>query len=881
LAAGKTHRVCWRDSKSTNPKPKRNVPVPTPRTETVIRILLAALVCAGFLNPSRADNEDNPFTHPSPTLNERPLDLQLQQACTTDKVDRVGHLLDEGASIDSTDAVGDTPLIFAAMNDQKAVVDLLLARGAKIDVQDSKSCTALDYACAINSHDIAMELVDKGANCNLFDQSGQRVWPMTAAARYGDIALLSALIDHKGDINRASVWGTPLASALFADEWDAFNFRISKGADPNIPDSYQGWGRTPLISAARRSGGDNPQDALVEVQALLKVHANPNLMTKSGTTALMYACANGSTEIVQALLDAGADVNAIDCNGDTALIYAADRGNFNLVTLMKDHGATLVDPHIIARPKPSPPFKPPQAWALAIEAMYCLRDGTNFHSLTIDDPYHQEEEPNEKQQFIRSSLADKEGIENKADLLNKLKSLLSTGDRAAGLKEGKRLAKMSDADFDAYVGKLGDAEAVVQAKAERKSFLRWKSRSGLAFDLCYCVRLVSYGAAAGYLNSDEAWPLLAPVAQMAQQNFGSWEEFGENFLDGREIVKKERDPVLAACVKMLCNPKDPNSPWNECPWDTDLTAGNTYYAYSAYLEPPKMNDPPTLSVPPPELIDMKSIHERQMEAAKGSKDAIKGIMDRYLGDLKQLFYKEMSEGNDSAALAVRLEIRRTIPGYPFFGQWASRNYGSSVMHFNLNGRWTEDWNGNTEEGQWSAVDDKVVAVTCANNYVWHFRLNDAGHLIRNDGLDYAPEGQVEAYVTPAPNGCLWLEADDADLQGSQICIEEDRPNNIGFWINLSDSAAWQVRVGTPGDYLVLFNYALDPESKGSVVVLGAGNQRVTFAPPFTTGWTDYQVEKAGKIHLNAGPQEIDLTATKKPGFGTLNLRFIVLVPMHP
>jgi ankyrin repeat protein len=825
------------------------------------------------------DNENNPFTHPSPSPGERPLDLQLQQACTTDNVDQVAHLLDEGASIDSTDLVGDTPLIFAAMNNKKAVVDLLLAKGARIDVQDLKSCTALVYACSANCHDIAMELLDKGANCNLFDQSGVRVWPMMAAAHNGDVALLAALLDHKADINRASDWGTPLASALFAGEWDAFNFLISKGADPNITDSFQGWGRTPLIQAARNSGF-NRQDALLETQALLKVKANPNLMTKSGTTALMYACANGRTEIAQALLDAGANVNAIDCNGDTALIYAADRGHLDLVALMKDHGATLVDAHIIARPKPNPPLKPARAWALALDAMYNLCDGSNFNSVEIENPYEVEVVPNELQQRKQAALATGAGIENKADLLNKLDSLLSTGDRAVCLKEGEMLANMSDADFETYLGQLGDPGAAAHAKAERISYLKWKSKSGLAYDLCHYVRLVCVGTAAGYLNEDEAWPLLVPAAQKAQQNFGSWNELGANFLDGREIVTKERSPVMEACVQLLSNPKDPNSPWTECPWDTDLTDGNAYYAY---IEAPKTNEPPTISVPPQELLDLKSNHERAMEGAKSSKDAIKGILDRYRGDLNQLFHKEMLEGNESAALAVKLEIQRTIPGSPFIGQWASRlygNFGVSVLHFTPNGRWTEDWNGHTGDGQWSAVDDKVVAVTRTDNYVWHYRLNDAGHLIRDDLVDYAPEARVRAYVTPAANGSLRLEADDADLLGSKICLEGDNPNDIGYWVDQSDSAAWQVKVGMAGDYLVLFNYALDPESKGSVVVLGTGSYQATFTPPVTAGWTDYQVEKAGEIHLNAGPQEIDLTAAKKPGLGALNLRFIVLVPMN-
>jgi hypothetical protein len=309
-------------------------------------------------------------------------------------------------------------------------------------------------------------------------------------------------------------------------------------------------------------------------------------------------------------------------------------------------------------------------------------------------------------------------------------------------------------------------------------------------------------------------------------------------------------------------------------------------------EQPNTNTPPAsiaqpiVIAPPKELLVLKSSYDSDMEAAKDSPDNIKDIQERYRDDLKQLFRKAMVKGDEGAALAIKLEMLKTRPGYPFTGNWAIRsNGGYSLMHFSPCGTWVENTNGHLTHGTWSAVNDKTVAVHYIDNGdgIWHYQFNDAdaGHLLREDGLDYGSDEKVRAYVAPGADGSLRLEADDADLAGSQITLERDDPDAITNWCQQTDSAAWQVKVAKPGDYQVVFNYALDPGSKGSVVVLSGGGDQVTFTPPATTGWSDFQAESAGTIHLSAaGPTEFDLTSSQKSGDGVFNLRFIVLVPVN-
>jgi ankyrin repeat protein len=66
--------------------------------------------------------------------------------------------------------------------------------------------------------------------------------------------------------------------------------------------------------------------------SLLQKKENPNAVDdRDARTALMFAAANGNTEIVKLLLDAGAKINATDSAGSTALHWAADRGQADVV----------------------------------------------------------------------------------------------------------------------------------------------------------------------------------------------------------------------------------------------------------------------------------------------------------------------------------------------------------------------------------------------------------------------------------------------------------------------------------------------------------------------------------------------------------------------
>jgi ankyrin repeat protein len=550
----------------------------------------------------------------------QPADL-LPGACRIGDLEQVRQLVGNGADCNRPGKDGTLPLVEAARHDNIAVVNFLLAKGAKVNLQDAKGDSALGAAADYNSTDSAILLITAGADCNWVSKEG-RYTPLMLAAWWQNNKLAGLLIKHGANPNATNGKNSPLSYAVTGNNFDLVKLLAAAGAKLQAADKLpkpllsfaaannhlkmmdyllqQGvpvdeadtsTGLTPLMVATER-------DRVEAIDFLLRHGANVNLQNHQGYTPLMLAvsAAQASDETLDALIGAKANINIRDHHGDTALIHAAKNfpadlsalerlvkagadlnlknnagetaltesgnlGHNEVVAYLQDKGAQITALHIIPqRHEGAAPLAKDKGWALAVSAIYAQTKGWDLQSLGGQEKSSAEP---------RSTLREDWNITNKQDLLAELQWLREEGDRKAYQEAGGKYAAMSDAEFAKSLSAL-DEDKALSGRAMRENYAKWRDRSAVAWDLCRYSYLVQMAYDAKYLKEDEAWNFLLANAREMQKHFSSWREMGQNFLDGRYIWAGERAANHENCYKLLANPADPNSPWNNIPWNYDL-----------------------------------------------------------------------------------------------------------------------------------------------------------------------------------------------------------------------------------------------------------------------------------------------------------------------
>lgn len=202
-----------------------------------------------------------------------------------------------------------------------------------------------------------------------------------------------------------------------------------------------------------------------------------------------------------------------------------------------------------------------RAWALAASAIASTVNGTGTGSLAADTPAH-----------AREALAAGWEVHDRNDLFNALSTIEDGQELAIFTMFGQRTAALSEADFNTLLSRLTPLQAKA-ARLARKYYQVYQSQNLTGWEYARYIDACRWGVSAGYLTPEEAWPRIMSAARLIQQTFGSWQEFGENYLLGWEIFPTTtvggplRESPRAAYEWLLSNPK---SPWRKIPWNLPL-----------------------------------------------------------------------------------------------------------------------------------------------------------------------------------------------------------------------------------------------------------------------------------------------------------------------
>jgi len=250
----------------------------------------------------------------------------------------------------------------------------------------------------------------------------------------------------------------------------------------------------------------------------------------------------------------GSWCSVANANSTTRLGYVDCKG---LAIEAAPDAAALTPARGMAAPGP-PPTAAQKAWALAASAIAATANHEGTSTLAADTPAR-----------AREGLAVGWDVRSREDLFNALSRLDDGQEREIFSRLGG--SNLSDDQFNKVLSRLNPRQ-VNEARLAREYYPAHQSQSLIGWDYARYINVCRWGVSAGYITPEEAWPLVMNAARILQRSFGSWQEFGEDYMVGRKFIPPTTigTPYESpqAAYNWLLN--DPSSPWQKIPWNLPL-----------------------------------------------------------------------------------------------------------------------------------------------------------------------------------------------------------------------------------------------------------------------------------------------------------------------
>ncbi|MEO0900409.1 MAG: DUF1266 domain-containing protein [Bacteroidota bacterium] len=229
--------------------------------------------------------------------------------------------------------------------------------------------------------------------------------------------------------------------------------------------------------------------------------------------------------------------------------------------------------------KKEPPGINPSAhnWALAAVAMISRLKGLDHQSLA-----GKEHSPLLVKGIQRSLKRDWE-IKDKESAEEVINWLMEEGHRKEFHQNIERIQRMDKAALATYMEEVKqgkyefDSDELKEEELHRIELIDNNTYniaylSFMAWDYLRMIDLCRSTFVANYLSDKEAWSIVLSAAQVLQARYDSWAEMGQSFIYAREfwsIVEHRRNGgAYQKAYEDLLN--QPDSPWNQMDWSTQL-----------------------------------------------------------------------------------------------------------------------------------------------------------------------------------------------------------------------------------------------------------------------------------------------------------------------
>lgn len=169
---------------------------PRPFASTALLLAGALSLALSACGKTPAPPADSTAEKPAVAQADKPATAEspLAKAVTRGDLEKIRVLLEQGAEVDASDALGRTPLHMAAFYGRPRTTELLLAHGAKLESADRVGMTPLHAAVLGGSlHEVEL-LIGKGANIEA--ASDTALTPLHLAAATGQTAIAKLLLQQ-------------------------------------------------------------------------------------------------------------------------------------------------------------------------------------------------------------------------------------------------------------------------------------------------------------------------------------------------------------------------------------------------------------------------------------------------------------------------------------------------------------------------------------------------------------------------------------------------------------------------------------------------------------------------------------------------------------
>ncbi|XP_071108542.1 ankyrin repeat domain-containing protein 65-like [Haliotis cracherodii] len=278
--------------------------------------------------------------------------------------DAVELLVSRGADVSLVDRNGDNIFHLTCWGGDMETVKFVLSLNVEINSRGWRSLTPVMRAAIEGHRDVVELLVSRGANASLVDEGGDNILHLACSG--GDMETVGFVLSlNVVDINSRG-WRsmTSVMWAALRGNRDVVELLVSKGANVSLVDedgdnifhhacsggyietvefvlslnvvniNSRGWrSLTPVMRAAWEGHGD-------VVELLVSKRADVSLVDKYGDNILHLACFGGDMETVEFVLSLNVvDIDAKNNLGETAADVARDWGHQPVADLLESRGA--------------------------------------------------------------------------------------------------------------------------------------------------------------------------------------------------------------------------------------------------------------------------------------------------------------------------------------------------------------------------------------------------------------------------------------------------------------------------------------------------------------------------------------------------------------